>query len=252
MTLYKGTLLSLTKEPTYILKTDPHHKKIIGISKILSFKPNNHKQSHSEDKYGLKFSKRHHQWHHQWHRLLSDVCIIIFACCKQNTDDIIKGGLLMDETCDSWWNKLTNGIIHVISINQSEERVGKHVIFDATGLLMKSFMWFPPANQEKEMTTCDSWRCKLTNGTIHVISINQSEKRIGKHVNFDDAGLLMESFMWFPPANQKSEIVYGCRHVIRGWHVISGGRNSINRARFDHRPPTFKYPSKYYHFQLVI
>lgn len=197
MTLYKGTLLSLTKEPTYILKTDPHYKKIIGISKILSFKPNNHKQSHSEDKYGLKFSKRHHQWHHQWHHLLSDVCIIIFACCKQNTDDIIKGGLLMDETCDSWWNKLTNGIIHVISINQSEERVGKHVIFDATGLLMKSFMWFPPANQ-------------------------------------------------------KSEMVYGCRHVIRGWHVISGGRNSINRARFDHRPPTFKYPSKYYHFQLVI
>ena len=44
-----------------------------------------------------------------------------------------------------------NGIIYVISNNQSEERVGKHVIFDNTSLLMVSFMWFPPANRGREI-----------------------------------------------------------------------------------------------------
>jgi hypothetical protein len=43
--------------------------------------------------------------------------------------------------------------------------------------------------------------------------------------------------------------------VVGGGRVVSGGRGGVNKARFDHRPPTFKYtfkyPSKYYHLRLV-
>jgi hypothetical protein len=139
---------------------------------------------------GQFFEPLYHQWHHQWHCLLSDVCIFIFASCKQNTDDIIKGGLLMEsfmwfpttnqrrELANMWfWQyKLTNGIIHVISTSQSGERSWQHVILDDASLLMVSFMWFPSTNQRREFATCDSWRCKITNGIMHVISVSQSEE----------------------------------------------------------------------------
>ena len=114
--------------------TRPYHEESYNYPKVLSFNPNNHKQSHTDNKI--------------WNRCCandiimkswsSHVTLTIQAYYWYHSCDsyqLIRE--LGSRTCDIWWHKLTNSIIHLIPISQSGSEINsghRHVIGRSHGI----------------------------------------------------------------------------------------------------------------------